>query len=275
MSLTLRWSTGNSPAFSASQSGTTLTVRNTSGYARIYDDSIPVRTYDSWTVWATINGTKIKTVSPYVTNDRFIDLFDINEQSTPFSFSMTIPDNLLGQTITVSFIAKKVDYTGDSGESSSGAPSFTVSTVRPVNPSISWNSGSKVTAVVASNNQLTATLSGGATIGGGASGTVYYRVWCDNTRKNSDGSTAKTWTFAPTAYDVQVTIKVQAYFTYNGTTYTTGNLTCTITVPSGNYLDYFDGENWIQCKAYYYDGTQWVECKPFYYDGTGWVEISS
>lgn len=276
----IRWS-NSSPGgtFSYSQSGKVVTLVNTGGWARVYDDSVPVKT-GNFTIYVTINGSRTSTtVSPYENNARFADLFDISEQSTPFSFSITIPDNLLGQTVSISFSARKNISGGeyiDQDSSSNPCVSISVSTFVPVNPSISWDSGTSLSAVDNGDGTLTATLSGGATIGGGATGTVYYRVWCETTRKNNDGSTAKTWTFEPTAYDIAVTIKVQAYFTYNGTTYTTSSdKTCTVTVDSGNYVNYYDGTDWVQCKVFYYDGIDWIECKPYYYNGSGWVEISS
>lgn len=272
--MSISW-TNSSPGFTFYQSGTSVVCTSTRGYIRVKDTSTPVKS-GNWTVWATLEGSKSVQITPYNNTPMYADLFDLTYDGVTLSFTMSIPDNLLGKTCTVSFTARKNNYDGTSEESADSGYSFQISTVRPVNPSISWDSGTSLSAVDNGDGTLTATLSGGATIGGGATGTVYYRVWCDNTRENSDGSTAKSWTFAPTAYDTQVTIKVQAYFVYNGTTYTTSdNKTCTITVDSGDYFNYYDGTQWVQCKVFYYDGTNWVECRPYYYDGSNWVEISS
>lgn len=270
MDLEWRQNSGDGPGFTFWTSGSSVTIKNTRGYGRFRDNTIPSKT-GTWTCWVAVNGTKIQTISPYYSSPLYIDIFDVDEQSTPFQTTFTMPNNLIGQTVTVSFIAKKVDYDGGSAEISSSY-TFQVSTL---SPTVSWNSGSSVSASVNSSNQIVATLSGGASVGNGYSGTVYYRVWCDNTRKNSDGSTAKTWTFDPTAFDTNLTIKVQAYSSVVGKTPTTGNLTTTIKVDGGNYVDYYNGSDWAQCKVFYYNGTNFVECKPYYRTNNEWVEISS
>jgi len=266
--MALNWYNQHS-SITASQSQSTVTVKIVDR-VRIYQEQS--WNSDAWTVYVTLNGSRTDQTVSVPTYYGSPLMF--NGSGETKTISVTIPDNLLGTSVTISFWAKKGSEWQGSGDDP--APSVTIQTVRPVNPSISWDSGTSLSAIDNGDGTLTATLNGGATIGGGATGTVYYRVWCENTRKNSDGSTAKNWTFAPTAYDTQVTIKVQAYFVYNGTTYTTSdNKTCTITVDSGDYFNYYDGTQWVQCKVFYYDGTNWVECRPYYYDGSNWVEISS
>ena len=221
-------------------------------------------TTHNWQVWATVNGVKSNTI-PFTQDGTIAYVSPIQGTAT---VTATVPNNLKGTTVTISFMAQDGNFIQDG----TGWPPPSATIYVPPDPSISWSSGSYVSARVNGNN-ITATLSGSATIGGGYSGTVYYRVWCNGTRKNNDGSTAKTWTFAPTAYNTQLTISVQAYCTVSGTTYTTSNLTTTITVPYSDTVSYYDGSSWIKCLVKYFDGSSWVECKPYYYNGSTWIEI--
>lgn len=142
--------------------------------------------------------------------------------------------------------------------------------------SILWSSGADITVSQTSDMKALVTRVGSAYVDTPYSGTVYYRLWCGGTRKNQDDDTGSSWDVTPNAYDVELTYTLQAYATIWGREFTpSAPLTETFTVVSGNYIDYFDGTNWVQCKAYYYDGSSWVECKPYYYDGTSWVECSS
>lgn len=223
----------------------------------------------NWTIWATVNGQKSNTVPFTLDSNGYAYL---SPYSTPGStVSVTIPTNLLGTTVTISFWAKENSTEEDSG--SDHAPSATFKTTAP---SVSWSSGSSL-STVASGLNVNVTLSGSASVGGGFSGTVYYRLWCESTRKNSDGSTARSWSnVTPTAYDRQVTFYVEAYTTIGGSEFRTSTKkSSSITIDSGNYVSYYNGTSWTQCKAYYYNGSGWIECKPYYYNGSAWVEISS
>ena len=141
-------------------------------------------------------------------------------------------------------------------------------------PNISWVAGSNLSATPGDGNVFIA-LNGNAVIGNGYGGNIYYRVFCETTRKNSDGDASTTWTVTPTALDVALTYYVDAYVTIGGTTYTTTKLSVAATVSGGNFVSYYNGTQWVQCKAYYYNGSSWAECKPYYYNGSSWVEISS
>ena len=122
--------------------------------------------------------------------------------------------------------------------------------------------------------KVTVTRSGSATLNN-ASGTVYYRLWCESTRKNYNSDTGSSWTIDPNSYDTSLTYYLDAYAVVNGTTYATSNkLSASATVVSGNYVMYFDGTNWVQCKVYCFDGSAWQECKPYCYDGSTWRECS-
>ena len=164
-----------------------------------------------------------------------------------------------------------------------GDPFFTESDGYPVptasisvpSASVSWASGASITAVPTNDLKVKVTRTKAASVGGGYSGTVYYRVWCESTRKNNDGDPGSTWTVTPNSLDTELTYKVQAYAVVWGRTFTSSTLTAKATVESGNYLSYYNGSQWIKCKAFYYTGTQWKECKPYYYNGSQWVECSS
>lgn len=246
------------------QSGTTVNVTFDWGLTAA---SLPNITGD-WTIWATVNGQKSNTVPFTLEYGQAV----LSQYSNPGStVTVNIPTNLLGTTVTISFWAKRGSYEEDS--SSTHAPSATFKTTAP---SVSWSSGSSL-STVASGLNVNVTLSGSASVGGGFSGTVYYRLWCESTRKNSDGSTARSWSnVTPTAYDRQVTFYVEAYTTIGGSEFRTSTKkSSSITIDSGNYVSYYNGTSWTQCKAYYYNGSGWIECKPYYYNGSAWVEISS
>ena len=194
------------------------------------------------------------------------------------TFTYALGSGDFGKSITFSVVGYcTIHPPSASGESpwtetTDGNPSKSISTSTP---SISWQSGASVTATPTQDLKVVVTRTKAATIGGGFSGTVYYRVWCENTRKNNDGDTGSSWTVTPNSYDVELTYKVQAYAVIGGTTYTTSTLTAKATVVTGNYIEYFNGTQWVKCKAFYYNGSNWVECKPYYYDGSRWIEISS
>ena len=141
-------------------------------------------------------------------------------------------------------------------------------------PVLSWTAGSYI-SVEQSGDNAVVTLHGDAVVGGGFVASVCYRVWYGTVRKNQDGDTSKTWSAVPPQYDVSLTYTVRAYATIGGNEYESTNLTASAVIDGGNYVDYFNGTNWVQCKAYYFNGSGWVECKPFYFNGSNWVEISS
>lgn len=227
----------------------------------------PTAQSHNWTVWATVNGTKSNTI-PISVDPDYPQICTVLAYGSTAAFDVDVPSNLIGTTVTISFFAQDGSYEQDSG--SDPPPSGTIYMAAPT---VNWSSGASVSAT-GQNENVVASLSGSASVGGGYSGTVYYRIWCDNTRKNSDGSTATSWTFAPTAFDTPVTITVQAYSTINGTTYTSSNLTTTVTVESEGYVAYYNGSGWVKCKVHYFNGTAWVDCIPHYYNGSNWVQIS-
>ena len=229
-------------------------------------------TSHSWQVWGTVNGTKSNTI-PFTPDDFSPMMVWVSPIDGTATVTVTVPENLRGTTVTISFFAQDGSFVQDS--TSAQPPSATIYV--PPAPSISWSSGANVSAVLNGDN-ITATLNGSASIGGGYSGTVYYRVWCNTTRENNDGSTIKTGTFAPTAYDTPLTISVQAYATISGTSYTTSYLTTTITVSGSQTVSYYDGSSWVKCVVNYFDENRndWVECKIHYYDDNdSWIDISS
>ena len=140
--------------------------------------------------------------------------------------------------------------------------------------SISWSSGADLSISQTSDMKARVHRNGSVSIGGGYSGTVYYRVYCESTVKATE-SQADTWDVTPNSLDTQLTYYVEGYASVWGSEIKSSKISGTFTVVSGSYIDYFDGANWVQCKPYYYDGSSWVECKPYYYDGTNWVECSS
>lgn len=254
------WYSDSSLVITTSQSGSNVNVTFSNG--TIWAAGMPEPPY-SWTIWATVNGVKSNTVPFTLNRFGFAELTDS-------TVTVNIPTNLLGTTVTISFWAKENNY--EESSSSTHAPSKSVYVSAPT---VSWSSGASL-STAANGLNVNVTLNGSASVGGGFSGTVYYRLWCESTRKNSDGSTARSWTVTPTAYDRQVTFYVEAYTTISGTEFKTSTKkSSSITVDSGSFVSYYDGNGWVQCKVYYYDGSQWVECKPYYYNGSEWVEISS
>ena len=264
--MALNWYNQHS-SITASQSQTTVTVTIVDR-VRIYQE--PMANYDAWEVYVTINGSRTNQQVSIPTYYGSPLVF--NGSGETKTISVTLPANLLGTSVVISFWAKKGSEWQGSGDDP--APSVTIQTSAPT---VSWSSGASVSATFnETTKKIEASLSGSASPGGGYSGTVYYRIWCDSTRENNDDSTSTSWSFDPTAYDTQLTIKVDAYFYVGGTKFATSSYkTCTITVDSGNYVNYYDGTDWVQCKVFYYDGTDWIECKPYYYNGSRWVEISS
>ena len=93
-------------------------------------------------------------------------------------------------------------------------------------PNLAFGSGASL-SFSGSNGNATVTLSGSATVTNGYTGlTVYYQLFEYNTKqskdvqRNSDGSTAKTWTYTPlSGLDVTTTWSVKAYVIYNNNRY--------------------------------------------------------
>ena len=183
------------------------------------------------------------------------------------SFTYTLSGSDLGTSVsfTVKATCNGTGYDDPQPSTSVSVPS----------PSITWSSGASLSATPNSAMKVVLTRNGSVTVGNGFSGTVYYRIWCESTRKNNDGDTGSSWTIDPNSLDTELTYKIQGYSSVWGREFTSSQLTVKATVVSGNYIDYYNGSAWVQCKAYYYNGSNWVECKPYYYDGSRWIEISS
>ena len=258
-------------SLSESRSGDTITFTLSGTSFQNSYGNIRIKT---WTFYLAKDGS---TTSQQITGGSPESAWRWKFDGDTFTYSISAADK--GKTITFSVVGSVYVelFNGTTfTETTTDNPSVAVEIPAPPQPSVTWNSGASITATP-NNNTLTVTVtrSGGATLNN-ASGTVYYRLWCGSTRKNNDGDSGSSWTITPTAYDTSLTYYLEAYAVVSGTTYTTSSrLSASATVVSGNYVDYYNGSSWVQCKAYYYNGSSWVECKPFYYDGTSWVECSS
>ena len=49
----------------------------------------------------------------------------------------------------------------------------------------------------------------------------------------------------------------------------------TFKLRSDNTIDYYDGEQWVECLPHYYDGIEWIQCDPYYHDGNDWIPCSN
>ena len=222
-----------------------------------------------WTFYLVKDGTRVTTITGCSVDENWRATFS----GHTFSYSVGSGDFGHEVTFSVEGDCKVTTMTeGTFTETTTGNPSDTATFS---SPSISWSSDARITATPTSDFKVTVTRTGSANVGGGFSGTVYYRLLC-NSRVVTSSTQSSTITDNSPPYDVQLTYELYGYVSIGGNTYTTSTpKTDTTIVITGNYIDYFDGTNWVQCKAYYYDGSSWVECKPFYYDGTSWVECSS
>lgn len=188
------------------------------------------------------------------------------------SVTYTLSGSDLGTTVTFKVVGTcNGDPFYDGTDGFAYQPNASVSVP---SPTITWSTGATLSISQTSDMKARVQRNGSVSVGNGFSGTVYYRVYCESTVKVS-ASQADTWDVTPNSLDTELTYYVEGYASIWGSERTSSRIQAKFTVVSGNYIDYFDGTNWVQCKAYYYDGSSWVECKPFYYDGTSWVECSS
>ena len=243
----VQFSSGASISFSASGGEATITLSGSASITNGYSGTVYYRVYEVY------NGSPVQRNAAGDTNTQWIFV--------PY----TAQDTYTEYDVDAYVIYNGVTYASTTTLSCSGSvPS----------PVLTWTAGSYI-SVAQSGDNAVVTLHGDAVVGGGFVGSPYYRVWFGTVRKNQDGDTSKTWSDVPPQYDVTLTYTVRAYANIGGTEYESTNLTASAIIDGGNYIDYFNGTSWVQCKAYYYNGTGWVECKPFYYNGLNWVEISS
>ena len=157
----------------------------------------------------------------------------------------------------------------------------------PSLPSLAWSPGAHIEFDEASNKRAKITRDGSASDPNGFSGTVYYRLFCESTRKNSDGDAGNEWLITPVAYDRTLTYKLDAYFVVGGTTYYSGQLTVQGLIADHDTIKVYHYNRatrtyeWIECVPMYCSAVDpvtgeatWVECKAYIYHNGRWVELS-
>ena len=224
----------------------------------------------TWTFYVYKNGSKTSTTVGGFTVNSYRQAVFSNK-----TFTFTLSGSDLGTNVSFSVVGSCTVVTQNEGTFTATTEDNPSASVSVSSPTLSWSSGASLSATPNSAMKVVLTRNGSVTVGNGYSGTVYYRIWCESTRKNNDGDPGSSWTVDPNSLDTELTYKIQAYSSVWGREFTSSQLTVKATVVSGNYIDYYNGSAWVQCKAYYYNGTAWVECKPYYYNGSAWVECSS
>ena len=203
-----------------------------------------------------------------------------SSETTVASWSETLQESQLGDELSYSVIPY-IYYGSNSTNGSALNRQIT-----PSLPSLSWSAGAHIEFSEASNKMALITRDGSAADPNGFTGNVYYRLWCENTEKNTDGDSGSSWKISPTAYGRVLTYKLRAYFVISGTRYWSDPLTVSGIIEDNDTVKVYHFNRskgqyeWVECIPMYCKRNtitgelEWVECIPYYYNGTRWVELS-
>ena len=203
-----------------------------------------------------------------------------SSETTVASWSETLQESQLGDELSYSVIPY-IYYGSNSTNGSALNRQIT-----PSLPSLSWSAGAHIEFSEASNKMALITRDGSAADPNGFTGNVYYRLWCENTEKNTDGDSGSSWKISPTAYGRVLTYKLRAYFVISGTRYWSDQLTVSGIIEDNDTVKVYHFNRskgqyeWVECIPMYCKRNtitgelEWVECIPYYYNGTRWVELS-
>lgn len=240
-----------SPTFSGVDAGSGKATFTLNGSATFYDPDMGASTEASYQILC--NGVHIAYLNP---KTKTVDVYP-------------------GPTRTYTCRAY-VTWYGVTYYSTSGDPSCTLTVAEPI---FAYTAGSVLNATETGSGYYLELDGDGYISNGYSDATIYYMFLRDGSMISGWWSQDKYFTDSNPPQGTSITYTIQAYIVlYDAVTQQYMAISDPVgvsVVVGGNYVNYYDGTDWVQCKVFYYDGTDWIECKPYYYNGSGWVEISS